>query len=109
LRPRAAHDDDDDVDDDDGGVWSVICQEFVIGMKKGTSSLVRNVVSGTLKSAAGLGDTVNSAVASLAFDRWVVVDHSWHTKVLVQHTRTVLQRRRTRRRGHLSPPECDRA
>lgn len=41
-------------------------KEFVKGIGKGTSSLVRNVVSGTLSVAVGIGDNVTRNLALLA-------------------------------------------
>lgn len=44
-------------------------QDFARGLHKGTSSLVKGVVSGALNSVAGVGDTINRNVAMLGFDR----------------------------------------
>jgi hypothetical protein len=44
-------------------------QAFARGLRKGTNSLIKGVVSGTLNSMAGVGDTLNRNVAMLGFDR----------------------------------------
>jgi hypothetical protein len=48
-------------------------QEFARGLKKGTTSLVKGVVSGALNSVAGVGDSLNRQVALLSADRCVCV------------------------------------